>query len=206
MKNLQSISNLAILLLLLLVFGCKKEPCLNITELDKHSAKTKEWYVNDSIGNQILTDINGIKQTLIVSSRFSSTHENIVEDDCGNTYGSFNFSIQYNTSLSPLHFMVDIYGSGLPEDGFYLKMTITNISISKNKSTIYDFVKETSRDKNATVEFIEQVTLINREYHDVLKINFNNIFSLNDVRSVYYSKGFGIIKFVTENGNEFEIN
>ena len=29
MKNLQSINNLAILLFLLLVLGCKKEPCLN---------------------------------------------------------------------------------------------------------------------------------------------------------------------------------
>lgn len=206
MKNFQSISNLAILLFLLLVLGCKKEPCLNITELDKYSAKTKEWFVNDSIGNQKLTDINGIKQTLIVSSRYSSTHENMVEDDCGNTYGSFNFSIQYNTSLSPLHFMVDIYGSGLPEDGFYLKMTITNTSIGKNKSTIYDFVKETSRDKNATIEFLEQVIIMNKEYHDVLKINFKNTFSQNDVRSIYYSKGYGIIKFATENGNEFEIN
>jgi hypothetical protein len=112
MKNLQLKNNLSLLFLLFLIFGCDKEPCLNIPELDKQSALTKEWFVHDSIGNQKITDNNGINQTLIVSSRNSNIHEHAVEDDCGNTYGSFSSTIQYNTSLSPYHFMVDIHGSG----------------------------------------------------------------------------------------------
>ena len=207
MKKLQSKNNLILLSLLLLIFGgCVKEPCLNIAELDKQTAETMEWFVNDSIGNQTITDKNGISQTLIVSSRYSDFHENILEDDCGNTYGSFHFSIQYNTSLSPLHLMVDIHGSGLSEDGFYLKITITNTNIVEHKSTTYDFVTETCRDNNATIVFMEQIHILNKVYDDVLKITFKNTFSTNDVKTVYYSKGYGIIKFIKENGNEFEIN
>lgn len=207
MKKLQLKNNLILLSLFLLIFlGCVKEPCLNIHELDKQTAQTKEWFVNDSIGNQKITDENGISQTLIVSSLYSDFHENIVEDDCGNTYGSFDFSIQYNTSLSPLNFMIDIRGSGLSEDGFYLTMTITNTNTVEHKSTTYDFVTETCRENNATIVFIEQIYTLNKVYDDVLKISFNNTFSTNDVKTVYYSKGYGIIKFVKENGNEFEIN
>jgi hypothetical protein len=191
---------------LLIFWGCVKEPCLNIPELDKQTAQTKEWFVNDSIGNQKITDENGISQTLIVSSLYSGFHENIVEDDCGNTYGSFDFSIQYNTSLSPLNFMIDIHGSGLLEDSFYLTMTITNTNTVEHKSTTYDFVTETCRENNATIVFIEQIHILNKVYDDVLKISFNNTFSTNDVKTVYYSKGYGIIKFVKENGNKFEIN
>ena len=207
MKKLQLKNNITLLSLLLLIFlGCKKEPCLNTPELDKQTALTKEWFVNDSIGSQKITDKNGISQTLIVSSLYSDFHENMVEDDCGNTYGSFYFSIQYNTSLSPLNFMIDIHGSGLSEDGFYLKMTITNTSMVEHKSTTYDFVTKTCRENNATIVFIEQINILNKVYDDVLKISFNNTFSTNDIKTVYYSKGYGIIKFVKENGNEFEIN
>ena len=206
MKHLQLINNLTLLFLFMFILGCKKEPCLDIPKLDRQTALTKEWFVNDSIGNQIITDANGISQTFIVSSLNSNFHENMMGDDCGNTYGSFDFSIQYNTSLSSLHFMVNIHGSGLPEDGFYLRMSITNTNTVKNKSTTYDFVTETCRENNATIVFIAQILVSNKEYSDVLKITFNNASSSNDVKTVYYSKGYGIIKFVEENGNEFEIN
>jgi hypothetical protein len=37
---------------------------LDIVELDKQSAVTKEWFVNDSIGNQIIVDKNEIKPNI----------------------------------------------------------------------------------------------------------------------------------------------
>jgi len=206
MNNLPSINNLTSLCLLILLFGCKKEPCLNIAELDKYDVEAKEWYVNDSIGTQKISDKNGISQTLKVSSRNTYYSPNHVQDDCGNTYGWSYFSIQYNTSFSPLHFMVDINGSGLPKDGFYLKMTITNTNSVSSKTTSYDFVSKNSRENNATVVFNDQIQILNKAYNNVLKISFNETLSPNDVRTVFYAKGFGIIKFITENGNEFEVN
>ena len=199
------INSLIFLCAVMFFSGCEKEPCLDIQELDKRSALTREWFVDDSIGNRELSDSNGMSQTLMVKSRFTDSHDNMVEDDCGNTYGSFYFAIQYNTSLSPLNFMVDINGSGLEKDGFYMKLTITNTQTVDHKSTTYDFVSESARDDNATVVIKEQVEISGDEYHDVLEITFTEAASPNGVRTVYYAKGHGIIKYITENGNEFEV-
>lgn len=204
MRNLQLTNSLILFIFLTLTFGCIKEPCLDIQELDKQSALTKEWFLNDSIGNQKITDKNGISQTLIISSRHYHSWDIIIEDNCGNIYGSFYFSIQYNTSLSPLNFMIDIHGSGLSEAGFYLKMTVTNTT--EYKSATYDFITGASRESNSTIELIEQIMIRDRIYNDVLKISFNNTDSANDITIIYYSKEYGIVKFVEENGNEFEIN
>lgn len=204
-RNLQLTNSLALFTILILSFSCVKEPCLDIEELDKQSALTKEWFVNDSIGNQIIVDKNGISQTLIVSSRQQHNWDAIVEDDCGNVYGSFYFTIQYNTSLSSRHLMVDIHGSGLSNDGFYLKLTVTNTNSVGHKSTTYDFVTESCRENNANIEIINGNLILNKIDSEVLKIDFKTTNASNDIKTVYYAKGYGIIKFIEENGNEFEI-
>lgn len=201
--NLQLKISLILFTIALLALGCVKEPCLDIAELDRQSALTKEWFVNDSIGNQTIVDTNGIRQTLNIGSRQQHKWDNIVEDDCGNFYGSFSFSAQYNTSLSPLHLMVDIHGSGLSGDGFYLKLRVTNSVASK--STTYDFVTGDCRENNATIDTKEQIKIFDRTYSDVLEINFKRTYSPNDIKTLYYSKGYGVIKFIEENGNEFAI-
>jgi len=197
--------SLFIIFLFAILVGCEKEPCLDIEELDERSELTREWFVNDSIGNRELSDSNGMSQTLVVSSRYMGEYDDMVEDDCGNIYGSFYFSIQYNTSLSPLNFMIDINGSGLEEDGFYLKMTVTNTQTVDHKFTSYDFVSESTRDDNATVNFMEKIDISGNEYHDV-EFTFAEAVSPNSVRTVYYAKGYGLIKYITENGNVFEVN
>jgi hypothetical protein len=204
MRRLQLINNIIISTLIISVFGCVDEPCLNINELDNYSIETKEWFVNDNIGNQIITDENGISQTLIISSRDSISYENSVEDNCGNIYGSFRFDIQYNTSLSPIHLSIHINGSGLTEDGFYLRLQTSNSS--ERKSTTYDFVTETCKEKNATIIVLDQLEIFNKIYNDVLKISFNKTFSANDIKTIFYSKGHGVIKFIKENKNTFVIN
>ncbi|WP_421919617.1 hypothetical protein [Marinifilum sp.] len=205
MKNFQLTSSIVLFTISILIYGCVNEPCLDIKELDRQSAITKEWYVNDSIGNQIIVDKNEISQTLTISSRHQHKWDDIVEDDCGNVYGSFYFTIQYNTSLSPLHFMVDIHGSGLSEDGFYLKLTVTDTKSVGHKSTTYDFVKGNCRENNANIEIINGTLIDNKFDSEVLMIDFKNTNTPNDIKTVYYAKGYGIIKFVEENGNEFEV-
>ena len=207
MKPSPSISKLLLLLFsgILLTAGCVKEPCLDLEKLDRYSAQTREWFVDDTIGNRTIVDEHGITQTLAVSSRDSAYFEHTVEDDCGNTYGSFDFSIQYNTSLAPLFFMVVIHGSGLEEDGFTLEMTTLNINNEEHKSTVFDFVKNACRDNNAVGNYLDELTVGNCVYHGVLEIIYNSTFSPEDIRTVYYAKGYGIIKFTTANGDSFGI-
>ena len=206
MKALQLMNKAALFFVVLVAFGCDKYPCLDLAELDKLSAETKEWYVNDSIGDQTITDKNGISQTLMVYKTYSGGYENSVEDDCGNSYGSFYYSIQYQTSVSPLNLEVDIQGDGLAENGFYLKLSIMSTHSYTQKSTTYDFVTKRSRDNNASIQYLEQIQISNREYNGVLQITFYNTSSENEIKTLFYAKGYGIIKYVEANGNEFQVN
>ena len=77
---------------------------------------------------------------------------------------------------------------------------------SERKSTTYDFVTETCKEKNATIIVLDQLEIFNKIYNDVLKISFNKTFSANDIKTIFYSKGHGVIKFIKENKNTFVIN
>jgi len=206
MRNLQLTNKLLLVITILFIAGCTKSPCLNIPELDIHSIETKSWHVDDSIGTREIIDNNGIRQSLVVSQRSLGENPKSVIDDCGNTYGSTYFSIQYNTSLSPLHLMVDINASAITNDGFYLKLTASNHAANISNSTTYDFATKNCRDNNATVVFMNQISISDSIYHDVLKFTFKAPVPANGISTVYYTKGYGLIKFTQANGNEFEIN
>ncbi|WP_339925471.1 hypothetical protein [uncultured Cyclobacterium sp.] len=206
MKNSQLRMRINFCVILLIFASCVEEPCLDIPELERRLTDIKEWEVKDTIGNQTIIDSNGIPQTLIMSSLDSFYHENIVEDDCGNIFGSYYFSIQYNTSFSPLHLMVDIQGSGISEDGYNLRLTVTNTNGVSVKSSTYDFVTETSRDDNAVITTVEGFQSAGILYSDVLKFTFKDSMLPNEIKTVYYAKGQGIVKFSEQNGNEFVIS
>lgn len=186
--------------------GCVKEPCLDIPELERRLTNIKEWEINDTITNQTIVDSNGIQQTLTMSSLDSFYHENIVEDDCGKTFGSYYFSVQYNTSFSPLHLMVNIHGSGISEDGYNLRLTVTNTNGVSVKSSTYDFVTESSRDDNAVITTVEDFESAGQLYSSVLKFSFKDSLLPNEIKTVYYAKGYGIVKFSEQNGNEFVLS
>lgn len=206
MRNIRlSIKLILLLGLSLPFFSCEKE-CLDVNELDKYARITKEWIPNNDISNQTIIDSYGISQTLIISSIDSISYDNTTEDDCGNIYGNFFYSIQYNTSMSPLHFMIDIHGGSSLDDDFYLSLLITNTNNSANehKSTTYNFYTKKSVENNTSIKYIEKYN-INESYYDVLEIIFNDVFSDNDVKKVYFAKKYGILKFAKNNGNTFII-
>jgi len=206
MKSLQLANRVLIIISVFFLSSCEKE-CLEIQKLDEYMKVVKEWTVLDTIGNQIIIDNNGIKQTLVVTSRDSFSPDNTAEDDCGNTYGSFLYSIQYNTSLSPLNFMIDINGGSILEEEFYLKIFIinTNNASEWHKSTTYNFYTKKNPENNANVTYFDKIDISNKTYQGVLKFVFNNTFSKSDVKEIYYAKKYGVIKFKKANGNTFEI-
>ncbi len=205
MKNSLLKSNIAILFFLLITIGCRKEPCFNYAELDEYSAITKEWFVDESIGNRPLIDINGINQTLqIVTNDISSTDDSS-EDACGNIYGRFSQSIDYITSVSPLRFNFRINGSSYKES-FYLELNCRNNNTTNSITTSYNFVDKSCPEGNAVITYLEEYQTKKKKYNDVLEITLNSPPTINDVKKVYFSKVYGLIKFIQVNGNEFEVN
>jgi len=203
MKNSQLRVRINFCAILLFFAGCVEEACLDIPELELRLTNIKEWVAKDNIGNQTIMDSNGIQQTLIMSGNDSFNYDNIVEDDCGNTFGSYYFSVQYNTSFSPLHLMVDIQGSGISDDGYEVKLTVTKTNSVSVKSSTYDFVTENARDTNAVITEVEGFQSAGQVYSNVLKFTFKDSMVPNEIKTVYYAKGFGIVKFTEQNGNEF---
>lgn len=204
MKKLHLKSSALILLILLSAVSCVDEPCLDIAQLDKYSAETKEWFVNDTIGNQQLIDINGIKQSLVPISSNESVFDEIIEDDCGNTYDRFNYQIQYKTSISPFNFKVYISG-GYEEDDFYIELECVNNQTANQIITAYNFISKICTKDNAVITEYDELEIQNKTYYGVLKITFNSTPSINDIKTLYYTKSFGIIKFTQGNGNEYEV-
>ena len=205
MKNILLNNKLVLLIILVCTLSCKKEPCINIEELDELAKETKEWYTDENIVNQNITDQNGVSQTLKVSNAHSRESDFSYSDNCGNDYGSFSFSIQYQTSISPLNFSVDVRGDGNPNSGFHLELFIYDKNGNSINRTTYDFKTKTCRESNATVEILNQYIINSTTYNGVMKITFNSANS-NEVKTVFYAKQFGVIKFIKGNGNEFQID
>lgn len=205
MKNILLNNKLTFVLLLVFSFSCEKEPCINIEELDELSKETKEWYTDENIEDQTMIDQNGVSQTLKVFSIHKNSSAETYRDNCGNSYGSFNFSIQYQMSISPINFDINVRGDALPEDGFYLELSVNdNNNNSFYKTTTYDFRTKCTRQGNAKVEILNQYLIDSVPYNDVMKITFNSANS-NQVKTVFYAKKIGIIKFIKGNGNEFQL-
>ncbi len=215
MTVLQSKNNTLFLLLAVLALqACGPYDCIDIEKSDFYTAKTKEWVVSAGAGNRELIDDFGIRQTLLTSNRDWVSYEESSWDDCGNSYGSFFHSIQYNTSLSSLHFMIDIRAGDYPYDqcgenencGFFIRFHITNIRGLDIKNTTYDIVTQKCRDNRATAAYHEQFIIGDSVYEGVLEITFKETFAANDVKTLYFAKSHGLIKFVNGDGVNFWVN
>lgn len=189
-----------------LMWGCG-DPCLDLDELDELSAMTREWFVHDSIGNTIITDQYGISQTLRLHRDPMSETEIQVQDDCGNHYGSFYYTIQYNTSMSNIHFLVGIAGSALGEDRFSLNLLTTNTAqAEEHKRILVNLETMSCPEEKGTVDLLEQLTVNGRSYDNVLEITHKQVFSEKDPVKVYYASGYGIIRYVDKAGNDYGVN
>lgn len=204
---------LKISLILLLILGCKKPeaieepgiPCIEINKLDAYSKQTKEWFVSSDALNKVIIDNNGITETLEIVSRNYVKDDASMTDSCGNTYGSFTSSIYYKTSFSPIDIGVVVHGSGIPEEGFYLKIYVSNKNKNYGKGTTYDFVNQKSREGNSRGMVFSEFEVLGNIYKDVLKITFEEITSNTDIKTIYFAKGYGVIQFEKENGNIFKV-
>jgi hypothetical protein len=175
-------------------------------------AEVKSWKFEDSLGNRILVDDHNIIQTLKFMDSDSVYFEKTLEDDCGNTYGSFMASVQFNTSMGFYNFMIMLGAGGYIEeeyDDFHsctIDFLVTNFGTSDNdhKNVKYDFVTQKVIEGEGSVEFLQSHQVLDHHYNDVLKITFDWMFSDNDVKVLYYTKRYGIIEFVDGYSNHFK--
>lgn len=206
MKRIISfISVFLIITLLPFVVSCKKEPCLDLVLLESLRQEMETWYVTPGPVNQVIVDRNGIHQTLLRSEITHFTSDRSVEDDCGAHFGSHNFSIQYNTSVSPLHFMVDLRGYALDHGGFSIEISYRNtlLNASVSQKATYDFYKKAPRDAEAEVVIVPNSNFNGFDFGETMEITFKPIDSQHAIRKIWFAKQYGIIRFSNASGNVF---
>ena len=195
-------------LILFIAVGCRDEECLDIEQLDYYRNLTKDWYINAFIDDRIIQNNDSIRMTLVVSDSHTYNFGDIVYDDCGNSYESESFSIQYGTSLLPVWLGIDIRWSGLENDGFTFSMSYSynrSFGESVSKNSTYDFVLGRTRDSNSVVKLIEEFELNDQVLFGVLELSFQDTEVDDEIISVFYSKELGVVKLVFDNGNSFSI-
>lgn len=191
---------------LLVLFGfifafstCKNDPCLDLLKLESQRQEMVSWYPDTTQTRFLIVDRNGISQSMNLNYYYFQT-ENTFEDDCGNIYGSYDLTLNYRTSVSPLNFTVNIRGSGNPADGFYISVNYYKyIGNWVSRTANYDL--ETHQSRNSDVE-INRIIYDNL-YGDALEIVFKNTLYPTDIEKIYFAQHFGLISFSDKQGNIF---
>ena len=203
-KHIISIISLVFTSLVFLMPSCGKDDCLDLAELDLLKAEMEEWRIDTSLSLVQFRDQNNICQTLVLNDYRSSHHDVIVEDDCGNSYGSWDNSAQFSMSVSPLNFMVNIRGSGIEQDGFYIELSYyRTIGESGIHSAVYDLKTGKSRNSDTEINYIEEMTVDGKVYTGVIEAIFFTSDHPNDLERIYFAKEAGIIKFTDRSGNQY---
>jgi len=201
----QLLLKISLLLLVLFHSACSDDDdCLNIEHLDQLSATAKQWYVDPALGNRDLIDSNGITQTLVVAHSDEYIVPDAVEDDCGNIYGSFDYSVSFMPSLSAFSFNIKIHGSGISEDDFYLLMNIYYANGAEKKAR-YDFNTRKSHDNQAQISILNEWQVLNHTYQNVMEIKFTPTQIPSDIQKIYYAQSFGIVEYIDNSGVSYQV-
>lgn len=174
------------------------EPCIKPDQLDSYTATTLEWLspMNDSL--LTFTDQNGLEETVIRSDYYEHIWDELVEDDCGHTYGSVDRSINYLSSISQNFIEISLRGYSYDDDeGFRININSRKRwDITTSKNSFYDF-DQPEKSKNCTI--LDSVILMDKSYFNIMKSDFNNS-STSDIKTIYYSKELGLVALAFSNG------
>ncbi len=207
-----SITYLSLLFFIVILLSSCDKHCIDIEKSDKYTNEIKSWKFDDNIGNRQLTDNNGISQTLILTSSDSVSYDESVWDNCNQSYGSYSASVQFNTSMSFINFYIMLNaGSYIEKENdewppFYIDFLVTATDNPENhKNVKYDLINKKVFEGDGNVEYLDSLDVNGKIYKSVLKVTFNWIFSDNDVKTLYYAKRYGIVRFTDEHGNVFSV-
>ncbi len=203
MKPMKLINSLFILMLICMN-SCREDECIDRNQVEIHLNNMLKWYITENISLQTITDQNGISQTF-TASYSEIVFDDSIEDDCGQSFESYYQNSQYTTSVSPLHFSLDINGSGIDEEAT-LKLNVYNTSNGGYQDNTASFNFITRKSNNAQVSFVDELTTNYRTYSDLMLIEFDKHNQSTDIKAVYIAKGYGIVKFIQQNNNTFEIS
>ncbi len=185
--------------------SCKTEPCLDTVLIQQLEQEMFSWYVNDTTHQVfLLTDRHGIGQSLIVDKPTKNKTEIQVEDDCGQTSAGYHYSLQYITSVSPYHLMVDINGAAPGYGGYTIEISWMHTLKEVSRKAVFDLQTGKSANAEALCQVLGTFTTGETTYHKVLEIVFDGNLFPNAIKKIWFAQKMGIIAFEDELGNRFQ--
>lgn len=193
-------------LLVVLMAGCNKEPCLDMPLIERLSQELQTWYVTDTASMVFLiTDSHGISQSLVADKPWRHVMEGHVTDDCGQQSPSYNFSMQYTTSVSPLHFMVDIRGAAPGYGGYVIEISwMRTLDNWGGQKAIYDLETGRSKSDEAQCQVVSHFECAGLTYPTVLQVEYNGLDFPSAVSKLWFAKEIGIVAYEDGSGNRYE--
>ncbi len=181
--------------------SCKKEPCVDAEAFESLRQEMVQWYPDTTNTRFVVADRNSITQSMSMQYYYFDS-QNIYTDDCGNSYGQYNLSLWYQTSVSPFSFTVNVRGSGNPNDGFYIEIMYNRyIGQYAYRMMQYDLNTKTSRQSDVIVTETDTDSL----YGKVLEIQFLNVEQPTQIEKIWYSETYGLYRFADQQGNEYTV-
>lgn len=183
--------------------SCTKEPCLDMNRINELTLEMQQWYVDSSHQEMLLKDRNGISQTLLLRAFSGYITEAHVMDDCGNSSKSYYHSLQYTTSLSPLHFSIDISGAAPGYGGYKIDFHCMRTSGDPQAvEAVYDFEKNAAADKNDQIIVHQNQTVNGTEYEQLMEVVFDtDQIGYKAVKRLWFAPDWGIVAFEDRAGN-----
>lgn len=205
---------------LFLIFACKEDTALTHKTYYIEES-TKEWYINDSISaNFVMIDSKGLQSSYTMNSNytdFSPGKTTIMGIPTKATkteqkYQSFNstYNLSFSISVYP---HTDNFGDELQiylgEYSFgydLLQQRVTNVWNPYGNASLMmtsDGYKIQNHEIKSTIEFLDEYTVQGKTYESVLHFtskDFIDKFTDFSITDIYYTKQFGLIKFVYKNG------
>ncbi len=194
-------------LIALQLCSCSDKTCLDLELIQTLEQEMFSWYVDDTASKSyFISDRYGMGQSLFAYKPEANQTNQQVEDDCGQTANAYFFSIQYNTSVSPLHFMVDILGAAPGYGGYSIELSWmrTLQNDMPGQKAVFDLQTQKSRNADANCKILENTTIGGKTYARILLVEFNRTAFPNAIKKIWYAPQDGILAFEDALENRFE--
>lgn len=175
-----------------IIFSSCVDDCLDMDVITEYTEIMESWYLNSSISSTDVTSSIGITEQVSISQNYND-YGDTIWDDCDNTTNSTRNEILYHFQNFPFDIEV-IFDKQGEEDGFSYKL---NINYEYN--SIYLFNSQ-STDSDNPIYYIENITLNEINYPEVLKAEFHQANQPTEIKNIYYAKGIGIVQIELNQG------
>lgn len=191
----------------LITFACFRNECIDKDKYLSVKEQARLWIPdNSNLINKDFVDSKNISQTLLIKENqlIDDEDDYVFWDECDVGFSDLNYSLAYSGSLNNIRISVTIEVSILNETE-YLKFSTYNLGEYGSYVATYNLISLKSENSLANFALLDSISSGSEAFDNVLEVIFNyDKLEDTDVKKLYYSQEYGLIKYEYLNGNVFQ--